>query len=93
MRIVPQARMDLFVDIVTPNGRSYKQPIGLFINNEIVPATGGQTITSLDPAYDNPCINDNPSLIDLLAPTNPLLLSKLPVPPMSTAQWKRPRRP
>jgi aldehyde dehydrogenase (NAD(P)+) len=43
--------MDLFVDIVTPNGKSYKQPTGLFINNEIVPATGGQTITSIDPAY------------------------------------------
>lgn len=43
--------MDLFVDIVTPNGHSYKQPTGLFINNEIVPATGGQTITSIDPAY------------------------------------------
>lgn len=43
--------MDLFIDIVTPNGHSYKQPTGLFINNEIVPATGGQTITSLDPAY------------------------------------------
>ncbi|KAJ5320228.1 hypothetical protein N7508_000511 [Penicillium antarcticum] len=46
--------MDLFVDIVTPNGRSYKQPTGLFINNEIVLATGGQTITSLDPATDKP---------------------------------------
>lgn len=43
--------MSLFVDIETPNGRSYKQPTGLFINNEIVSATGGQTITSLDPAY------------------------------------------
>ncbi|KAJ6064112.1 hypothetical protein N7499_012792 [Penicillium canescens] len=46
--------MDLFVDITTPNGRSYKQPTGLFINNQIVPATGGQTITSLDPATDKP---------------------------------------
>lgn len=44
-------KMSLFVDIETPNGRSYKQPTGLFINNEIVSATGGQTITSLDPAY------------------------------------------
>ncbi|KAJ5787140.1 hypothetical protein N7457_002130 [Penicillium paradoxum] len=46
--------MDLFVDIVTPNGHSYKQPTGLFINNEVVSATGGQTITSLDPATDKP---------------------------------------
>lgn len=46
-----KAKMSLFVDIVTPNGRSYKQPTGLFINNEIVSATGGQTITSIDPAY------------------------------------------
>ncbi|EAW13616.1 aldehyde dehydrogenase ALDH [Aspergillus clavatus NRRL 1] len=45
---------DLFVDIVTPNGRRYKQPTGLFINNEFVPASGGETITSLDPATDQP---------------------------------------
>ncbi|KAJ5612226.1 hypothetical protein N7510_005420 [Penicillium lagena] len=46
--------MSLFVDIVAPNGRSYKQPTGLFINNEFVSATGGETITSLDPATDKP---------------------------------------
>jgi hypothetical protein len=85
--------MDLFVDIVTPNGHSYKQPTGLFINNEIVPATGGQTITSLDPAYVIPCINDNPLLIDSPAPTSLLLLSKLPAPLMLTAPWKQPKRP
>jgi len=38
------------VEIVAPNGQRYQQPTGLFINNEFVPATGGQTITSLDPA-------------------------------------------
>ena len=38
------------VEIVAPNGVRYQQPTGLFINNEFVPATGGQTITSLDPA-------------------------------------------
>lgn len=54
--------MDLFIDIVTPNGHSYKQPTGLFINNEIVPATGGQTITSLDPAYVITGISLYPSL-------------------------------
>lgn len=42
--------MSLEIDIVTPNGHSYKQPTGLFINNEFV-ASSGQTITSLDPAY------------------------------------------
>ena len=42
--------MALAVDIVTPNGHSYQQPTGLFINNEFV-ASSGQTITSLDPAY------------------------------------------
>lgn len=42
--------MALVVDIVAPNGHSYQQPTGLFINNEFV-ASSGQTITSLDPAY------------------------------------------
>lgn len=44
-------KMALSVDIVTPNGHSYKQPTGLFINNEFVSATSGKTITSIDPAY------------------------------------------
>ncbi|THC94330.1 hypothetical protein EYZ11_006206 [Aspergillus tanneri] len=44
---------DLFVDIVTPNDHRYSQPTGLFINNEFVPS-GGQTITSIDPATDKP---------------------------------------
>lgn len=42
------------VEIVAPNGQRYQQPTGLFINNEFVPATGGQTITSLDPALVPP---------------------------------------
>ncbi|KAJ5113273.1 hypothetical protein N7456_001807 [Penicillium angulare] len=46
--------MGLSVDIVTPNGHHYSQPTGLFINNEFVSATSGQTITSVDPATDKP---------------------------------------
>ncbi|KAF3388433.1 Aldehyde dehydrogenase [Penicillium rolfsii] len=45
-------KMSLSVDIVTPNGHRYTQPTGLFINNEFVSASSGQTITSLDPATD-----------------------------------------
>ncbi|KAA8641921.1 hypothetical protein EYZ11_011785 [Aspergillus tanneri] len=48
------AGLDLFVDITTPNGHSYKQPTGLFINNEFRPSSSAQTITSLDPATDLP---------------------------------------
>ena len=44
--------LDLFVDITAPNGRTYKQPTGLFINNEFRPSSNGQTIVSLDPAYE-----------------------------------------
>ncbi|KAL4900429.1 hypothetical protein BDW74DRAFT_188277 [Aspergillus multicolor] len=44
---------DLFVGLVAPNGTRYTQPTGLFINNEFV-ASSGQTITSLDPATDEP---------------------------------------
>ncbi|PYH96503.1 aldehyde dehydrogenase [Aspergillus ellipticus CBS 707.79] len=44
----------LFIDITTPNGRRYQQPTGLFIDNEFRPSSGGQTITSLDPATDKP---------------------------------------
>jgi hypothetical protein len=68
--------MDLCVEIVTPNGRSYKQPTGLFINNEIVPATGGQTITSLDPAYVKTGSDCCIKLTIYKAPTSPSPLFK-----------------
>lgn len=29
-------------DITLPNGKTYQQPTGLFINNEYVPATGDE---------------------------------------------------
>ena len=63
--------MSLSVEIVTPNGHQYTQPTGLFINNEFVPASSGQTITSLDPAYVTDVTSsyiethsDNPQLQD-----------------------------
>lgn len=43
---------DLFVDITLPNNLTYKQPIGLFINNEFVPAQSGEFINSINPASD-----------------------------------------
>jgi aldehyde dehydrogenase (NAD(P)+) len=41
---------DLFVNLEAPNGVKYKQPTGLFINNEFVPGSSKQKITSIDPA-------------------------------------------
>ncbi len=41
----------LFQEITTPNGHTYQQPLGLFINNDFVQASVGQTITSVDPAF------------------------------------------
>lgn len=78
------------MDIVTPNGRSYKQPTGLFINNEFVPATSGQTITSIDPAYDHAHLPRGREQLVLLlmnftALTSQLRPSTLPAPLMSTA--------
>ncbi|KAJ5381149.1 aldehyde dehydrogenase domain-containing protein [Penicillium cataractarum] len=43
---------NLFVNLTTPNGHSYTQPTGLFINNEFVNATSGQKISTLDPATE-----------------------------------------
>ncbi|RDW65987.1 aldehyde dehydrogenase (NAD(+))-1 [Coleophoma cylindrospora] len=42
----------LFVELKAPNGRTYTQPTGLFINNEFVAAKSGQKITSIDPATE-----------------------------------------
>ncbi|KAK0385496.1 hypothetical protein NLU13_6676 [Sarocladium strictum] len=41
----------LAVHLTAPNGQSWEQPTGLFINNEFVASTGG-TITSIDPATE-----------------------------------------
>ncbi|KAL3960583.1 hypothetical protein ACCO45_005700 [Purpureocillium lilacinum] len=40
------------VELQAPNGVKYTQPTGIFINNEFVKATSGQTITSIDPATE-----------------------------------------
>jgi hypothetical protein len=42
---------DLFVELTAPNGRKYKQPRGLFINNEFVKSQSGETITSINPRF------------------------------------------
>jgi len=40
---------ELFVDLKAPNGREYKQPLGLFINNEFCKSSSGEKITSINP--------------------------------------------
>jgi len=42
---------DLFLDLTAPNGLKYKQPIGLFINNEFVKSTSTEKIASINPTY------------------------------------------
>lgn len=42
---------DLKVDLTAPNGKKISLPTGLFINNEFVKATGGQTVTSINPTH------------------------------------------
>ncbi|OTA91482.1 hypothetical protein M434DRAFT_76148 [Hypoxylon sp. CO27-5] len=41
-----------FIDLVAPNGVKYAQPTGLFINNDFVLSTNGDTIDSIDPATE-----------------------------------------
>ncbi|CAH0054364.1 unnamed protein product [Clonostachys solani] len=48
--------MSLFTALQAPNGRKYEQPTGLFINNEFVASSSGQTITSIDPATEKPIV-------------------------------------
>lgn len=46
----PHFKMASSVSLEAPNGVKYVQPTGLFIDNEFVPASSGQTIVSIDPA-------------------------------------------
>lgn len=40
---------DLTVQLTAPNGRSYSQPTGLFINNKWRPSSDGGKISSINP--------------------------------------------
>lgn len=42
---------NLSVQLTAPNGRTYAQPIGLFINNEFVASKSGEKIASINPSY------------------------------------------
>jgi len=44
---------DLAVELTAPNGRTYTQPTGLFINNEWVASSKGNKITSVDPTDES----------------------------------------
>lgn len=41
----------LSVELTAPNGRTWSQPTGLFINNEFVASQKGNELTTIDPAY------------------------------------------
>ncbi|RSL85208.1 hypothetical protein CEP52_016211 [Fusarium oligoseptatum] len=43
------ASSSLFAQLTAPNGVAYKQPLGLFINNEFVAAQSNQTIEAINP--------------------------------------------
>lgn len=47
----PFVMSDISVQLTAPNGRSYIQPIGLFINNEFVAAKSGEKFATVNPAY------------------------------------------
>lgn len=41
---------NLSVQLTAPNGRSYEQPIGLFINNEFVASKSGEKFATINPS-------------------------------------------
>ncbi|KAL7273391.1 mitochondrial aldehyde dehydrogenase [Rhizina undulata] len=45
--------LPLFKELTAPNGRTYKQPLGLFINNEFVKSKLGGTLTSVNPSDES----------------------------------------
>ncbi|KAI9847447.1 MAG: hypothetical protein M1838_000866 [Thelocarpon superellum] len=44
---------DLHITLTAPNGRKYRQPTGLFINNEFVKSKSGEKITSVNPSDES----------------------------------------
>ncbi|KAJ2982099.1 hypothetical protein NQ176_g1621 [Zarea fungicola] len=43
---------DMIIELTAPNGLTYHQPIGLFINNEFVRSSSGQKIPTTDPTHE-----------------------------------------
>jgi len=52
---VQQTASRMEVELIAPNGRKWVQPLGLFINNEFVKGSSGQTIASINPTYAGAC--------------------------------------
>ncbi|KAH6655843.1 aldehyde dehydrogenase domain-containing protein [Truncatella angustata] len=48
---------DLIVQLTAPNGRTYQQPTGLFINNEWTASADGAQITSINPTNEEPIVS------------------------------------
>lgn len=44
---------NLTVELTAPNGRKYTQPTSLFINNEWVPSSSGEKITTINPTDES----------------------------------------
>lgn len=42
--------VNLHIDLTAPNGLTFKQPVGLFINNEWVPSLSKGDIVTINPA-------------------------------------------
>ena len=40
------------VQVTLPNGLTYEQPTGLFINNEFIPSSDGELIASINPSTE-----------------------------------------
>ena len=49
-----KAMSGLFVDLTTPNGIKYTQPLGLYINNEFVASSGKTRIETINPSDESP---------------------------------------
>jgi hypothetical protein len=50
LRLQSFSKGNLEVELSAPNKQTWKQPLGLFIGNEFVSATGEDEITSINPA-------------------------------------------
>lgn len=48
---------NLSVQLTAPNGRTYAQPIGLFINNEFVASKSGEKFASINPSCVIPFVS------------------------------------
>ena len=78
--LLSSAMKDLSVQLTAPNGRTWTQPTGLFINNEWMKSSNGHMITTINPTYKSLASSDSITLTNTSTEQKRKLLRSMELP-------------